>query len=159
MVKFKISNVFNLKSFIHEKILPDKKIKLALVNNFPRAMDIEWSFKNNAYEATFTEEGIYKVASFDERGKLKEEKVTVLEKQLPSRIKDILYKKYKMHFLLNALIVNHENEKHFEIIFDSEDKSRYFLLFNETGFIIREQLLFAIKKELLDKGNSGLSEN
>lgn len=149
MVRTKISNIINLKSYIYEKLLPDKKIKLALSSIYPNAMDVEWTFKNNAYEATFTQEGVYKVVCFDETGMVKEEKVTQSELQLPGSIRQILYDKYQMRLLVSATIIRSQRKELFEIIFDSQDKSRYLLQFDKNSNLIKEQLLFAIKKGLL----------
>ncbi len=149
MVKTKISNIINLKSYIHEKILPDKKIKLALSSIYPDAMDIEWAFKNNFYEATFVQEGVYKVACFDDAGEVKEEKIAQSELQLPDKIRHALYDKYQMNLLVSATIIKKQQKEIIEIIFDSSDKSRYLLQFDEHGQLLKEQLLFAIKKGLL----------
>ncbi len=151
--------MFNLKTFIHEKLLPDSRIKLALSNNFPGAADVEWSFKNNSYEATFTQEGIFKVASFDEGGKLKEEKASMLENQLPPPIQKLLHTKYRMLFLINALEITREGKKYFEVTVDSDDKSRFFLVFTEDGKVNKEQLLFAIKKDLVNYLKTGKKNN
>ena len=158
MVKLKISNIINLKSFIHEKLLPDKKIKLALISNFPNADDIEWSFKNNTYEAAFTQEGVFKIASFDDNGELKEERTTIFEKQLPDNIKELLNIDYNMNLLVSATEITKIQNKILEIVLDSYDKSRYLLQFNDKGQLLKEQLLFAIKKDLFSSSKNQSSD-
>jgi hypothetical protein len=146
MVKLKIPNGFNLKSLIHEKLLPDEKVKIAFSLNYPAAKDIEWSFRNNCFEASFIWKGIFTVASFDEKGGLQEEKMSRDEKQLPVSVLKIVRKKFRMLYLISAHEINKSGKIVFEIIFDSEDKSRYLLLFDEYGSLLKEQLLVAVKK-------------
>lgn len=148
MVRLKIPNGFNLRSLIHEKLLPDEKLKLALSVIYPTAIDVEWSFKNNGYEATFTQGGTYRIAHFSEKGILNEEKISCSEKQLPNNISEILNSRYRLLFLVSALEIHRAEKIVYEIIFDSEDKSRYLLLFDEKGMLIKEQLLVAIRKDM-----------
>ena len=140
----------NLETFIYNKLVPDKKVKNAFKNYFPKAKDIEWTYKsNNIYEAVFSHHGYYKNADISTSGELKEVKTLLEEEDLPKSIIQIIDNKYHRTYIISCIKVENQKQDFYEVIFDAKDKTRYLILFDRKGKVIKKESLFVVKSGLL----------
>jgi len=140
----------NLESFIYNKLIPDEKVKNAFRNFFPKAKDIEWTYKsNNIYEAVFSHKGYYKNADISTSGELKEVKTLLEEEDLPDNIVNTIDSKYHRTYLISCIKVENKKQDFYEVIFDAKDKTRYLMLFDGKGKVLKKESLFVVKSGLL----------
>ncbi len=140
----------NLEAFIFNKLVPDEKVKKAFNKLFPKAKDIEWTYKSdNIYEAVFRHQGYYKNVYISTGGELKEVKIMLEEDDLPENILNKLDKKYKRTYIISCMKVENHNHESFEIVFDTKDKTRYLVLFDHKGKVISKESLFVVKSDLI----------
>lgn len=140
----------NLESFIYNKLIPDEKVKNAFRNYFPKAKDIEWTYKsNNIYEAVFSHKGYYKNADISTSGELKEVKTLLEEDDLPDSIVRTIDNKYQRTYLISCIKVENKKQDFYEVIFDAKDKTRYLILFDRKGKVLKKESLFVVKSGLL----------
>jgi hypothetical protein len=140
----------NLESFIYNKLIPDEKVKNAFRNFFPKAKDIEWTYKsNNIYEAVFSHKGYYKNADISTSGELKEVKTLLEEEDLPDNIVHTIDNKYHRTYLISCIKVENKKQDFYEVIFDAKDKTRYLMLFDGKGKVLKKESLFVVKSGLL----------
>jgi hypothetical protein len=140
----------NLESFIYNKLIPDEKVKNAFRNYFPKAKDIEWTYKsNNIYEAVFSHKGYYKNADISTSGEIKEVKTLLEEEDLPDSIVHTIDNKYHRTYLISCIKVENKKQDFYEVIFDTKDKTRYLMLFDRKGKVLKKESLFVVKSGLL----------
>ncbi len=144
------SNNKNLEAFIYNKLVPDEKVKKAFNRLFPEANDIEWTYKSdNIYEAVFSHRGYNKSLYITTGGEIKELKTLIEEEDLPKNLINKLDKKYNRTYIISCMKVEHLDNKSYEIIFDTKDKTRYLVLFDRKGKVIKKESLFVVKSDLI----------
>jgi hypothetical protein len=140
----------NLEAFIYNKLVPDEKVKNAFRNYFPKAKDIEWTYKSNSiYEAVFSHQGYYKNADISTSGELKEVKTLLEEEDLPKNIIHTIDNKYHRTYIISCIKVENPKQAFYEVIFDAKDKTRYLMLFDHKGKFLKKESLFVVKSGLL----------
>ena len=145
------SNNKNLETFIYNKLVPDEKVRKIFNRLFPEANDIEWTYKsNNIYEAVFSHLGFYKNVCISTSGEIKELKILLEEEDLPKNIIHKLDKKFNRTYIISCMKVENRNNESYEIIFDTKDKTRYLVLFDHKGKVIKKESLFVVKSDLIE---------
>ncbi len=76
---------YDYESFIYGKLNPDKRIRSSFDRQFPKASDVEWSFKDNFYLAEFVQAGINKIACFDTNGDFHYVRILLTEDENPCK--------------------------------------------------------------------------
>jgi hypothetical protein len=145
------SNNKNLEAFIYNKLVPDEKVRKIFNGLFPEAKDIEWTYKsNNIYEAVFSHLGYYKNVFISTSGEIKELKTLLEEEDLPKNIIHKLDKKFNRTYIISCMKVEDRKNESYEIIFDTKDKTRYLVLFDDKGKVIKKESLFVVKSDLIE---------
>jgi hypothetical protein len=140
---------YDYESFIYGKLNPDKRIRNAFNRQFPKASDVEWSFKDNFYLAEFVQTGIYKIACFDTDGEFQYVRILLTEDKIPVNILKKIQQKFKIVTLVSITEIKYRETSNYEIIVDTSNKTRNRISIDKQGKILSNESLFAIKPGLL----------
>ncbi len=132
-MKFPFSKIFKSQA----KTIPgDVKKKLDIC--FPNAINIEWEYKNNIYEAIFYLNDIEHIAQISKKGDLLEYKKNLWPDELP----DIIKTAGSTHGeIMNGIIIRRGEEVFYEMIIRNEKLDRFEYLFTKNGDLLDSHLL------------------
>ena len=139
---------YDYESFIYGKLTPDKRIRSTFNRQFPKASDIEWSFKDNFYLAEFVQTGENKIACFDTNGDFQYVRILLTEENIPVKILKKIQQKFKIVTLVSVTEIKDRDTSNYEIIVDTANKTRNRIIVDKQGKILNNESLFAIKPGL-----------
>lgn len=132
-MKFPFSKIFKSQS----KTIPGD-VKKQLDICFPNAINIEWEFKNNTYEAIFYLNDVEHIAQLSKKGDLLEYKKNLWPDELP----DLLKKEGSKHGeIMNGIIICRGEEIFYEMIIRNENLDRFEFLFSKNAELLDSHLL------------------
>lgn len=126
------------KIFKTGKANPSRAVKKALLIAFPKAKSIEWMQNPNYWEAIFYEKKVEKIARFDIEGKLLEHRVNLMGNAIPATISKALK---DHHEIMNCIAIHSTGSVQYELIVRDKDLTRFLILIDQAGQIIKEEKL------------------
>lgn len=140
---------YDYESFIYGKLNPDKRIRSTFNRQFPKASDVEWSFRDNFYLAEFVQAGVNKIACFDTNGDFRYVRILLAEDKIPANILKKIQQKFKVVTLVSVTEIKDHDTSKYEVIVDTANKTRNKISLDKQGKILSNESLFAIKPGLL----------
>lgn len=127
-----------LKLFNSRKIRPGRHIEQIFKKRFPNSINVEWVKLEKGFEALFHEGETEKIVRFDHTGMLFEIRTNYTFDALPENIR-----RPALTFgeLMNAIKIDRKSETLFEIIFRDQTLTRYQLILDESGNVLKNEAL------------------
>lgn len=117
---------------------PPENCVQELNRNFEDARNVEWSEKQDTYEAIFYKDNLEYIALFDKEGKLLEYKMFLSIDLLPEAIKNSLESQWE---IMNVVLINKGNEIEYEAIVRDRQLDRYLIQLSNLGKALFEKKL------------------
>lgn len=92
----------------------------------------------NYWEAIFYEKKVEKIARFDIEGKLLEHRVNLMGNAIPATISKALK---DHHEIMNCIAIHSTGSVQYELIVRDKDLTRFLILIDQAGQIIKEEKL------------------
>jgi hypothetical protein len=115
--------------------LPSDVCLKAFSQNFENAINVEWSTRENFFEAVFYKDSLEHIALFSSSGSLMEYSVNLPSKYLPESIKSNVEKKGE---IMNTVLRNKGNQIEYEVIFRDKSLNRHLVILSDVGKIMEE---------------------
>ncbi len=119
-------------------ISPPSVCQQTLAQNFPGAVNPEWSRINEGFEAVFYRDSLEHIALFSPDGRLLEYKINLSAAFLPEALKKQLEERGE---IMNAVLRNKGNRIEYEIILRDKEMNRVMITFLGTGKLLGESPL------------------
>jgi hypothetical protein len=117
--------------------IPDM-VKQTFEEDFKHSLNPEWHKAGDIFEVVFYLEQSEHIASYDKNGILVCLKANLPLQTLPDHIKQNVLNKGE---LMNAIQVDEQQNRSYELIIRDAHKTRYFLLLNKNGEILKQEKL------------------
>jgi hypothetical protein len=127
-----------LKLFNSRKIRPGRHIEQIFKKRFPDAINVEWVKLEKGFEALFHEGETEKIVRFDHTGMLFEIRTNFTFDALPENIRRPAQTYGE---LMNAIKIDRKSETLFEIIFRDQKLTRYQLILDDSGNVLKNEVL------------------
>jgi len=115
--------------------VPDE-VKDAFCEQFPDAVNPDWSAAGVMYEAVFHLSDIEQIALMDDKGVLRKLRINLSIDQAPEVV---IAAAVQTCELMNAIKVTREGKVFYEIIARDKDLNRYQILISEEGALIKRE--------------------
>ncbi len=117
---------------------PGKKFSDTLAIHFNETLNVEWHPVVEGYEAIFYCDGTEYIACFDGDANLVNYRFSLSDGFLPEIIK---LETERSGEIMNAVLINHGNAIHYEIIIRDDNNRRFMLLISERGKTLEQRQL------------------
>lgn len=124
--------------FLRRTLKPPDAVLRGFSGSFHDSINTEWSKTGKVYEALFYEQEIEKIARFDKQGNLIEIRTNISPSSLPEPAKTIAASRGE---IMNAIIINRENNILYEVIVRKNPIIRILLLLNDKAEILSKKVL------------------
>lgn len=129
-------NIFQ--NMFRSKVHPNSEVAKAFNEKFPNSISVEWSHRDDDFEAVFYFENIECIALYDKSGKLILLKRNLSLDTLPSLVAQQAQQEGE---LMNAVVVESEDSVVYEIIVRDEALLRYVVYIDENGYVTGKKIL------------------
>jgi len=119
-------------------ILPTEACLDSFNDNFPEAINVEWTNKKEHFEAIFYRNNIEYIALFNDTGLLLEYRQNLPIEFLPESIKNIALLKGE---IMNSVLKNKGNKLEYEIIVRDSALKRILVVYSDMGEVLDEKIL------------------
>jgi hypothetical protein len=128
-------NIFNIFFKSNQKSVTEK-VKKALFEHFPNAINIEWTISDNFCEAIFYLDEIEHIAKFSKEGALLEYKKNLWLDKVPELIST---KAAEQGEMMSAIATFSDGKVKYEIIIRKKDFKRFLLILDNEGNILKDE--------------------
>lgn len=122
----------------NKEFLPPQLCLDAFKRQFSNAVRIDWSSKDQFFEAIFYREDMEHIARYDEKGILQDYMIHLPQELLPSAILSRLAKRGE---IMSVMLINKGYSIYYEIITRDKNHKRHLILLSETGALLNENRL------------------
>ena len=111
-------------------ITPPPVCEKEFIKNFEGAINVEWSEKDDLYEAVFYRDNLEHLANFSNTGALVDYRMSLPAGLLPVSVKSSLETRGE---IMNCILINMGNSLVYEAIVRDQDLNRYHIEMSELG--------------------------